>query len=338
MNRSNVVKVVGAFVAGVLVTIGSLIYSRSQELDRFRKAVQASPPLRTAPRAVSDTSSSETPNVGLQNGSPFDMPVHTVKPTREKARPIQGPKRVVPTQVGKTNEPAQLRSQIAQNTPTSNVAVPVASTISSAAKSTPPRSIAVPAQTQLTNIAEPTAARRKANVVTLQPGTNLTIRLQQSVSTDRNRTGDKFLGTVDSPLIVNGFVLADRGATVSGQITKIKRARLLGGKSDLGLILTEITLTDGQRLRVETSPWEEKSAHNSIVDTPRIAAGAAVGAVVGALTGAAKGAGLVSGNAGGAGTGISSPANNRNLVLTTGARLTFQLARPVTITERLDYR
>jgi hypothetical protein len=137
---------------------------------------------------------------------------------------------------------------------------------------------------------------------------------------------------------VNSFVLADRGATVSGQITKIKRARLLGGKSDLSLILTEVTTSDGQRVRVETSPWEEKSAHNSIVDTPRIAAGAALGAVVGALTGAAKGAGLVSGNDAGTGTGISSAANKRNLVLTRGARLTFQLARPVTITERLNYR
>jgi hypothetical protein len=166
----------------------------------------------------------------------------------------------------------------------------------------------------------------------------LTIRLEESLSTERNRTGDRFFGTVDSPVVINGLVLADRGATVSGQITRIKRARLLGGKSDLSLILTEITISDGQGVRVETTPWEEKSAHNSIVETPRIAARAALGAVAGALSGSAKGTGVVSANDAGTGPGTRIPANNRNVVLTTERRLTFQLARPVIITERLNYR
>jgi hypothetical protein len=293
---------VGAFVAGVLVTIGSLSYLRTQELNQFGKAVQISRPLNTAPLAVSAKPSTA--------GN-----AHNIEPTSERARPIQVRKPVVPTQVPRSDKPTQRRSEIAQNTPGSNIAAPLTSAINEGAQDALPQSISVP----------------KPNVATLQAGTNVTIRLQESVSTERNRTGDRFFGTVDSPLVVNGLVLADRGATVSGQITKIKRARLLGGKSDLSLILTEITMSDGQRVHVETSPWEEKSAHNSIVETPRVAARAALGAVVGALSGSAKGTGVVSAN-----DAIS--ANNRNLLLTTGRRLTFQLARPVTITERLNYR
>ncbi len=343
MNRSNVIKVVGAFVAGVLVTVSSLIYSRSQELNQFRTAVQASRSLKTAPLAVSATSSSAAPYADPQKGKPLDVPVHKVEPIKadlikERLHPIQVPKRVVPTQVHRTDGPAKRHPEIAQNTPESKLATPVASAINSGAPYALPQPISVPVQMQPSNTAEVTSARRKPNVVTLQPGTNLTIRLKENVSTERNRTGDRFFGTIDSPLIVNGFVLADRGATVAGQITKIKRARLLGGKSDLSMILTEVTTSDGQRVHVETSPWEEKSTHNSIVDTPRIAAGAALGAVVGALTGAAKGAGLLSGNDAGAGTSSRIPMNTRDVVLTTGARLTFQLTRPVTITERLNYR
>jgi hypothetical protein len=67
-----------------------------------------------------------------------------------------------------------------------------------------------------------------------------------------------------------------------------------------------------------------------------MAAGAALGAVVGALTGAAKGAGFVSDESG-ARKGTLSGAHKTTLVVTTGARLTFQVARPVTITEKLSY-
>jgi hypothetical protein len=306
------IAVVGAFVAGVLVTIGSLSYLRTQELNQFGKAVQISRPLNTAPPAVS-AKPSTAGDADLQEGKPVAWPFHNIEPTSERARAIQV--RKPPTQVPRSDKPTQRRSEIAQNTPGSNIAAPLTSAINESAQDALPQSISVP----------------KPNVATLRAGTNVTIRLEESVSTERNRTGDRFFGTIDSPLVVNGLVLADRGATVSGQITKIKRARLLGGKSDLSLILTEITMSDGQRVHVETSPWEEKSAHNSIVETPRVAARAALGAVVGALSGSAKGTGVVSAN-----DAIS--ANNRNLLLTTGRRLTFQLARPVTITERLNYR
>jgi hypothetical protein len=72
-------------------------------------------------------------------------------------------------------------------------------------------------------------------------------------------------------------------------------------------------------------------------ETPKMAAGAALGAVVGALTGAAKGAGFVSDDAAER-KHILSGANKTSLVLTTGARLTFRVATPVTITEKLGPR
>jgi len=171
----------------------------------------------------------------------------------------------------------------------------------------------------------------------MQPGTNLTIQLQEGVSSDRNHSGDTFRASLDSPLVVDGVVLGERGAQVVGQIEKAKRARLLGSRADLSLRLTEITIADGQRVRIETSPWEEKGARKSIADTPRMAAGAALGAVVGALTGAARGAGFVSDD-GGARKSTLMGGDKKSLVLTTGARLTFLVARPVTITERLNYR
>jgi hypothetical protein len=90
-------------------------------------------------------------------------------------------------------------------------------------------------------------------------------------------------------------------------------------------------------VRIETSPWEARGAHSSIAEGPKRAAGAAFGAVVGAFTGAARGAGLVSRNDAVSGTDALVHSNKRILLLATGARLTFQLAAPVTITEKLKY-
>jgi hypothetical protein len=67
-----------------------------------------------------------------------------------------------------------------------------------------------------------------------------------------------------------------------------------------------------------------------------MAAGAALGAVVGALTGAAKGAGFVSDESGARKSTLSG-AHKRTLVVTIGARLTFLVARPVTVAEKLNY-
>jgi hypothetical protein len=131
-------------------------------------------------------------------------------------------------------------------------------------------------------------------------------------------------------------VLADRGARVVGKVEGVRKARLLRGKPELRLRLTEITMRDGQRVSVETSPWEEKGAPSSIRDTPKRAAGITLGAVVGALSETAKGAGFVSDESGARKRTLSN-ANKRTLILTRGARLTFRVANPVTITERLNY-
>jgi hypothetical protein len=43
MNRSTVAKITLAFVAGLVLTMGALVYSRTRELTQVRKAVQRAP-------------------------------------------------------------------------------------------------------------------------------------------------------------------------------------------------------------------------------------------------------------------------------------------------------
>lgn len=350
MNRSNMAKVLAAFVAGIVLTMGSLVYSRRQELSRFRRAAQtarsSAAPLRTQVSTSEGgriTSANPTQGrlIGPEDVKPSNRPVQKIKATSNRSVSTQVPGPAVP----KATRSDRLRhngSEAAQNTASArapNTAPRTAAPASTGndAWHTPPQTNSVTARAQQPSGAEATPERATRSVVTLQPGTSLTIRLEENVSTDRNRSGDTFRASLDSPLIVSGFVLAERGARVLGQIAKSKRARVLGSRADLSLRLMEIATADGQQVRIQTSPWEEKGAHTSIGDTPKMAAGAALGAVVGALTGAAKGAGFVSEDAGARKSTLLG-ANKRSLVLTMGARLTFRIATPTTITETLGHR
>jgi hypothetical protein len=328
MNRSTVAKITLAFVAGLVLTMGALVYSRTRELTQVRKAVQRAPSSMASGPGEPSAGSVAGPEDVRASGTPVQA-VEAESNTRVAA---EVPGLTVPARAAQSDPLSDRGSEVGQATAPRTVP----NTIS---PPTAPGSAtelnAVRTDGQPPNL-ETAPEPRKPKVITLQPGTSLAIRLDESVSTDRNRRGDTFRATLDSPLIVNGFVLAERGARVLGKIERVRKARLLQGKSDLRLRLTEITMRDGQRVRIETSPWEEKGARSSIGNRPKMAAGAALGAVVGALTGAAKGAGFVSDESGAKKSTLSS-AHKRTLVVTTGARLTFLVARPVTVAEKLNY-
>ncbi len=56
--------------------------------------------------------------------------------------------------------------------------------------------------------------------LTIKPGTFITVRLNQGLSSDRNQTGDAFAATLAKPVMVDGVVVAERGQTVGGKVDR----------------------------------------------------------------------------------------------------------------------
>src|SRR5579862_2779431 len=56
--------------------------------------------------------------------------------------------------------------------------------------------------------------------LTLKPGTFISVRVNQLLSSDRNQQGDAFTATLDRPLVVDGFVVAQPGQTVAGRVSE----------------------------------------------------------------------------------------------------------------------
>lgn len=173
------------------------------------------------------------------------------------------------------------------------------------------------------------------HVINVQIGTSIRVRLAETLSSDRSWTGDTFRAVVDSPVVVNGSIVAPSGATVLGRVANARKAPLIGGRAELALTLTDITTDDGRLARIATEEVEQAGARSGIVNTARMATGAAVGAVMGALNGAAEGAGISSSlRNGGPTNGFM--ATKRTVVLPAGTEVVFRLSGPLKITEPMN--
>lgn len=167
--------------------------------------------------------------------------------------------------------------------------------------------------------------------LTIKPGTFVTVRLNQGLSSDRNQQGDAFAATLVKPIVVDGIVVAERGQTVAGRVVEAKKAGRVQGVSRLGIQLTDLTLADGQPVSIQSQLVNRNGRTSEGRDAGAVAATTATGAAIGAAadwgTGAAIGAGA------GAVAGIVGVLLTRGhaTVLYPEQVLTFRVDTPVTV-------
>jgi hypothetical protein len=168
----------------------------------------------------------------------------------------------------------------------------------------------------------------------LKAGTLLAVRLIEMVSSDKNHPGDTFTGSLDAPLVVDGLVLAERGARVEGKIVERQQAGRIKGLSSIALELTRVSLSDGQRIEISTDSFTKMGPQSRAADAEKIGGGAALGAIIGAIAGGGKGAAIGAGVGGAAGTGTVAATRGKPAVLPSETKISFRINNTVTVTER----
>ena len=177
---------------------------------------------------------------------------------------------------------------------------------------------------------------RTPNTVTIQPGTILAVRMGETISAARNQAGDGFLATLERPLIVDGFIIAERGARVEGRVLEAQQPGRASGQSHLGIELTELSTSDGQRIHVRTAAGKKEAGGSTGGDLAKVGAGAAIGAAIGAAVGGGKGAGIGAGVGGAAGTADVLLTRGKPAEIPVETRISFRIQDPITLTERLQ--
>ncbi len=167
--------------------------------------------------------------------------------------------------------------------------------------------------------------------LSVKPGTLITVRVDDMLSSNRNHAGDTFSAVLTQPLVVDGVVVAERGQTVYGRVAEVEKANS-SSPSRLGLELSGLTLVDGTQAPVRSqlvafqggrAPAGQQA--NTVIGTTAL--GAAIGAAAGWGTGAAIGAGAGA-TAGTIGVLMT---RNRPTVIYPETSLTFRFEAPLKI-------
>jgi hypothetical protein len=203
------------------------------------------------------------------------------------------------------------------------------------AQNAPDPAAAQTPQSQMQMNDRPPAARRPAYglpaELTVKPGTFVTVRTNQMLSSSHNQVGDTFSATLAQPLVVDGVVLANRGQTVYGRVADVEKQHS-DRPSRLKLELTGITLADGTQAGLRSQLVARQGGTTPAgVQAGTVAGTTVAGAAVGSMADWGRGAAIGAGVGAAAGIiGVLLTRNHPTEVYPETA-LTFEITSPVEV-------
>lgn len=245
------------------------------------------------------------------------------------AAQVEGVKTVVNNlQVGGSSAGNMPSTMPTGNTEPANVR-PAPARRASSAGPAPKANSSTPATS--TGLAPASATAPAAEAKTTVPtGTELSVRTNEEISSEKAAVGDKFTATLDSPVYAGESIAIPARADVAGKVIDVKSAGKFAGKSELILQLTSISY-NGRTYSIKTNQWSRAGASRGKNTAAKVGGGAAVGAVIGAIAGGGKGAAIGAGIGAGAGTGVQAMTKSEQIVLRPETVLTFTLENPVSV-------
>ncbi len=166
--------------------------------------------------------------------------------------------------------------------------------------------------------------------VTIPAGTQLTVRLNDPLDSEKNQTGDTWHGSLSAPITVNGDTVIPSGADVVGRVAEVRSAGRFAGNSVLTIELTSL-MVNGKSYSVQTNQWSRSGKGEGKNTAVKVGGGAALGAIIGGLAGGGKGAAIGSVAGAGAGTGVSAAKKGQQIKLAPESTLNFQTINTLTV-------
>ncbi|HEY1939606.1 MAG TPA: BON domain-containing protein [Candidatus Angelobacter sp.] len=167
--------------------------------------------------------------------------------------------------------------------------------------------------------------------ITIPSGTQLSIRLNDEVDSEKAQVGDVFHGSLSAPVAIGDQTVIPTTADVEGRVVDVKSAGRFAGQSVLTLELTKLTM-GGKSYNLQTNQWTKSGNGRGKSTATKVGGGAAVGAILGGIFGGGKGAAIGAAAGAGAGTGVSAATKGQQIILHPEAIIAFQLQNPVTVT------
>jgi len=167
-------------------------------------------------------------------------------------------------------------------------------------------------------------------VVTIPARTELAVRLDQSIASNRVTSGDPFYATVAESVVIDGQTVIPRGAPVKGRVVSVHESGKLHGVAQLGLALESVEI-GGNHYDLRSSTYGRSGRNHKKRNWEMIGGGAGGGALIGALAGGGKGALIGAPLGAGAGVGGAALTGKKDFVIPAETRINFELTAPVDV-------
>jgi len=181
--------------------------------------------------------------------------------------------------------------------------------------------------------------------LTLPAGTALKVKLENTLATYSNKSGDPFSGRVMEAVMIDGKTVIPVGTTVQGRVTKISEPRRIAGKPTIGIFPETVVMPSGEQYMLNAAVVDTNIGHGTDVnregqfkgaghdgkDLTEVGMGTGGGMLIGGLAGGGKGL-LIGGAVGATATVTHWLTKHRSGVLPAGTELTMELSRPLAMT------
>ena len=163
----------------------------------------------------------------------------------------------------------------------------------------------------------------------LASGTAITVRMIDSVDSERDRMGKTFRASLDEPVVdASGNTIIPRGADAVVKLVDDQQSGKLAGRTILTLNLVSVQV-NGQPVEINTQNVSEQSGSRTARSAKVIGGTAIAGAIIGAIAGGGKGAAIGTAAGAGAGTVAEVATKGQRVHIPSETRLTFTLQQPV---------
>jgi hypothetical protein len=197
------------------------------------------------------------------------------------------------------------------------------------ANNTPPPPVAPEPEAQA-QPAEPPPPPPPPQKLTIPAGTQLSVRLNDPLDSEKNQVGDSFHATLSAPIVIGGDTVIPSGADVVGRVAAVQSAGRFAGSSLLTLELTSLSV-NGKTYNVQTNQWSRQGKGEGKNTVTKVGVGTAAGAILGGLIGGGRGAAIGAAGGAGAGTGVAASKKGEQIKLAPEAVLNFQTTNTLTV-------
>jgi hypothetical protein len=176
------------------------------------------------------------------------------------------------------------------------------------------------------SFAKKSVFRTQEGSASIPAGTTLNVRMIDELDTGKTQRGDSFRASLDRPVVVGGQTVAQKDALVRGTVTDVVSSGRLKRPASLTLKLTQVTLSNGRMVPVETTPYTLDGKSHNVRNAALIGGGAAAGAVLGGVAAGKKGAVIGSAVGGGAGVATAYLTGKQEIVVPSETGFQFATA------------